>query len=314
MKTPLFGFHAWSLAASITPTVQQSDSNNSMKTFSLVALTISVAALISTDAQPAPVGASSAERMQQAGYQAVQRAQNKTVWSRAVLVTNELGAISLRTDSFTEIGSGLTRLQSAHYVPAAPELTITNGGILAHGAGHLAFFADNLNTRTPCQIKMPNGQWLKTRFIGLAYHDVATGTNVFLAEVKDAAAQIVGAKSVVYADAFDTLKCDVRYSYTAAGVSQDIIVRERPPRPEDFARGLHSASTHLVAITEIIEGPEPTLHERSWRSGREQVRDQTLDFGSSMRMVPGRAFQLNSGSRQQGIPVSKQYEVVGARR
>jgi RHS repeat-associated protein len=144
--------------------------------------------------------------------------------------------------------------------------------------------------------------------IGLAYHDRASGTNLLLAAPKDCAPQILGTNRVLYADAFDDIHGDVIYSYTAAGVRQDVVLRERPGDPER-EYGLSRASTHLLVISEVDESPTPVISERFWPDGPETLRDQSLGF-NGMTMVPGSAFTL--GHRHK-IPVAKQFETLSGR-
>ncbi len=244
-------------------------------------------------------------------YSIVERGQHHRVWSRVVRQTNELGQVVLRTNSFTELATGLHRWVNEQWVESMPEFVKTNNGVIARGAGHEARFAGNPNTPVAAQVRMPDGQWLKSHIIGLAYHDTVSGSNVLIAELKDSTAQVIGSNQIVYADAFTDFRADVRYSYRKSGVAQEVILRERPPAPEEY--GLFSASTHLLVLSEFIESPTPQVSQRAWRSGRDTLRDDTLDFGT-MRMGPGRAFGERNSRSQFNIPVSKQWEMLSGRR
>src|ERR1041385_9217873 len=144
------------------------------------------------------------DRAQQAGYSCIETGANTRVFMRIRAVTNS-GVVSLQTNRFRLLTTGLNRWVSNRWVETRPELIITNTGIIARGAAHSAFFSANLNDTGSIQIKDSSGQWLKVHPLGLAYRDNSTGSNIYFATLKDSTAQVVGAGSnrVVYPDAFD---------------------------------------------------------------------------------------------------------------
>lgn len=246
-------------------------------------------------------------------YAPAERGPHHTRWIKLSLATNELGTLIVRTNSFTQLGTGLNRWNGAAWIDAMPQLILTNGGVLGRGAQQTAFFASDFATsRAPARVWMPNGQMVAFKLLGLAYHDPASGTNILLAAPKSAAPRIVGTNSVWYLDCLDDLRCNIGYYYTADGVRQHVTLKECPAPPSAY--GLPDASTRLLVISEIIEGPSPQITERTWLAGREVERDQTLSFAASMRMVPGRAFSLPEAGPRRGVAVGKTLEVVGERR
>lgn len=248
-------------------------------------------------------------KAQKAGYRTAETGPNHRKWSRVVLVTNQLGQVSRRTNSFIELSTGLNRKVGANWMESQPELIITNNGVIGRGAQHSAFFAANLHTRGAIQLRTSDGEWLKSHPLCLAYHDSGTGTNVVFAAVRDSVAQ-VGSNEVVYPDAFDGARASVRYKFTRSGVSQDIEFEAQPDPPESF--GLNPATTHLLAISEFVEFPTPVKKERTWRAGGELRRDEVLKFGS-LTMIPGRAFKTPRTRDDAGVPVTKTWEVIEGR-
>jgi hypothetical protein len=182
---------------------------------------------------------------------------------------------------------------------------------MGRGAQHEAHFGANINSPGSVKIKMPDGHWFKGHPLCLAYYDSSIGTNVYIAKIQDSTAQIVGSDRVVFPDAFDGVNASVSYTFTRAGVSQDIRFHAKPPSPESF--GLNPETTHLLAFTEVTESPQPNLRERSLQTGLETAHDQTIDFGA-MRMIPGRAFRAsNTGRKFEGVPVMKKWEKMDGR-
>ena len=73
-------------------------------------------------------------------------------------------------------------------------------------------FGANLASAGAIELELPEGQRLRSHVLGLSYYDAASGRNVWIAEVKDCPGVIVEPNQVVYADAFEGLKGDVRYT------------------------------------------------------------------------------------------------------
>jgi len=252
-------------------------------------------ALLALTTAAQPQAANSRSETAPDGYTVTEQRQHHRVWSKVTSQTNELGQITLRTNQFTELATGLNRLQNGQYVSSTPEIVIDGNRALARGAGHEAIFAGNVNSRNAIQIKTPEGAWLKGRIFGIAYHDVASGTNILIAELKNSAGELVGSNKVRYPDAFTDIKgVDVEYDYKKSGISQCIVFRgSPPPSPEEY--GLNPDKTHLLVLTEFTEFPNPTVRKRQWTAETERVEDETVSFGSSMHMGRGQAFEIRNG-------------------
>ena len=93
-----------------------------------------------------------------------------------------------------------------------------------------------------------------------------------IGELKDSAGELHAPNVVIYPDAFDGVKADLRYSYQLGGFEQDVILYENPPLPIGF----NPDSTRLEVWTEFIEAPASTIRQK----GRADMTDDTLDFGA----------------------------------
>jgi hypothetical protein len=234
--------------------------------------------------------------------------------SRPILsvLTNSQGAIAHQTNTLIELRGGMNRWDAAAaaWVPAKPELRITDAGIMGTGARHSAHFAANINTASAVEIQLPGQagpERLQMQLLGLFYEDSSLGTNVLISDLQDSAAQVIG-DQIYYPNAFESLRADVIYRYAASGISQEILLKEPLPDPQLWR--LSAGSVQVVAISEIVGGPEPVLEPRSWQDGSAAVNDETLDFGS-MRMVPGRAFRLGAQTQwRSSVPVAKEYRAT----
>jgi alpha-tubulin suppressor-like RCC1 family protein len=250
----------------------------------------------------------------------IERGPHHRKWAHLASSTNADGQTLLRTNRYTEISTGLHYWQNGEWAESRQVIDLVAGGAMASQGPHQVGFAANINTLGAINMLTPTGQRLRSHVLGLAYTDAASGQSVLLAQVKDSIGMLVADNQIVYADAFDNanaIQADIRYTYTLAGLEQDIILRADPPGPELF--GLDPATTRLEVFTEFIEAPEPTIMESSVLDSSPPERranmvlpdfiNQTLGFGN-MRMEMGTAFpQENESEPDKGIPTGKTWEV-----
>ena len=124
-------------------------------------------------------------------------------------------------------------------------------GAAATQAGHKVHFAGNANTaRGAVHLVAPDGKVFDSRVYGLSYWDSASGNSVLLAPLQDCGGTLVGSNRVVYTDAFKGLKADIAYSFTKAGIEQDIMLRERPPTPDSL--GLDGRKATRIQVLDRV--------------------------------------------------------------
>jgi hypothetical protein len=123
--------------------------------------------------------------------------------------------------------------------------------------------------------------------------------------VKDSVGELLAPNQIIYRDAFDGLKVDMRFTYGKGFFEAEAILRESPALPDGFKQ----ESTVLQVVTEFIDPPTP-----------DQRKPGILDFGA-VQMIQGKAFSLSEQSRGpfvqsvngKAAPVSKQWTQVGLR-
>jgi Concanavalin A-like lectin/glucanases superfamily/Bacterial TSP3 repeat len=228
---------------------------------------------------------------------------NFRIWQSTVPIsTNESGQVIDRTNSYTELSSGMNYLSNGLWVSASENIQITaNGGAATNGQHQVAFAAD-INTPNAVQITTPDGLQLQTHILGLSYLDTASGSNVLFAELTNSIGQIVASNRVVYTNAFTDVSADVRYTYRRSGIEQDIVLDQQPPGPQGF--GLNSQTTYLQVWTEFLNSPVPVVTPINGGN------DNSLQFGA-MHMIQGKAFILGNGSNT--IHVTKQWQIIQGR-
>ncbi|MGP8200503.1 MAG: hypothetical protein ACLQU4_13485, partial [Limisphaerales bacterium] len=243
-------------------------------------------------------------------YVCVEHGPDSKLWQRVVLHTNQSGAVRTNLQSYTELATGLCHLKDGEYVDSVEEVEPVDGGAQAIHGRHQVWWAANANAPNGAvTLTTPDGKTLTSTVFGLAYYDVASGSNAAIARLQDCNGAIVAPNQVVYASAFSNLTADVQYTYRKAGLSQDIVLRQSPPAPDSY--GLSDQTTVLQVYTEFFNPPQP---EMTTVTNGDVADDQILDFGH-MKMGMGQALFLNG----QAAPVSagmvtKQWIRVDGRR
>lgn len=220
-------------------------------------------------------------------YVCVERGPDSKVWQRAVSHTNQSGVVSTNLQSYTELATGLCHLQDGQYVDSFEQVDPVAGGAEAIQGQHQVRWSLNANNPNGAvTLTTPDGKKLTSTVFGMAYYDVASGSNAAIARLQDCNGSIVAPNQVVYADAFSNLTADVQYTYRKAGLSQDIVLRQSPPAPDRY--GLSDETTILQVYTEFFNPPQPqTTAVRNSNA----VDEPVLDFGD-MKMGVGQALFL----------------------
>lgn len=262
----------------------------------------------------------SALRADSPSWQAKSRSAHQTEWSSVRYRTNAgTGKITASTNTYIELGTGLNRLDAdtGKWIESREEIEIINGGAVARQGQHQVTFAANIHTAGAIQTVASDGKILRSHVLGLAYTDAASGQSVLIAGVRDSIGEVTR-NQVIYRDAFDgPFKADIRYTYTKAGIEQDVIFREAPPSPEDY--GFDPATVRIEVWTEFLQPPQPLKTDAPLKVEADaQVRsvmvdpdltDETLDFGAT-RIAAGTAFSVGENVdavEQKSIPVGKNW-------
>lgn len=236
----------------------------------------------------------------------VSRGPNHRVWSRTNVSVGLDGLSRSNVSSFVELGSGMHRwsTESNRWIDAEAVLEIEGNTAVGRKGAHQVTFAANANTAGSVNYVTPDGKRLRSHVLGIALFDSANNHSEMIATIKDSQGELYPPNVVVYSDAFDGLKADLRYTYRLGSFEQDVIVKERLDIPEGFAPD----TTRLEVWTEFLESPAALVTQGAV-SG---MTDDTLDFGA-IQTGPGRAFSLQGESPNWSVPVSKQWFTIDGR-
>ena len=228
---------------------------------------------------------------------------NHRVWQKVFAThKDDQGQIIYRTNSYTEMATGMYHLVGTNWVESTENIQITQTGGVATNGRHQVGFAGNLNTSNAVEVITPDGKELRTHILGLAYYDASTSNSVLFAELRDSIGQVVRSNQVVYTNAFSNLQADVRYTYRRSGFEQDVVFRQQLPNPSAF--GMSSNTTRLQVWTEFLDPPTPSVKQLA------RGADVQLDFGT-MKMGRGKAFVI--GNESNSVPVNKQWVTIQGR-
>jgi IgGFc binding protein len=231
---------------------------------------------------------------------------NSRDWQSTSYETAPDGTRIPKVHSYTELATGLNHLVNGQWVESKEEVDILPDGTAAAINGqHQAYFPGDIYNGV-IELVTPDGQHLRSRPLCLSYFD---GTNsVLIAELTNSIGYLVGSNQVIYPDAFEGVKADLRYTYTKAGFEQDVILRESPLTPESY--GLNPGTARLEVLTEFFDPPPPAVNAGRVSTGAGTLENDSLDFGV-MQMGCGKAFLL--GTHSPSTLVNKQWLALDGR-
>lgn len=246
-------------------------------------------------------------------YAIVSRTANSRVWQNVTCITNSFsGGIRYLTNSYTELCTGIcyqTNQTNGQWLDSTEVIEPIAGGAQAvHGPHRVKWATTAVTPDGTVDVKAPDGKEFTSSIVGIAYCDLTTGSNTTIATVKDCNGSIVGANRILYADAFSNLTADISYQYNKAGLSQNVVLRQSPPAPDQY--GMSDKTTVLQVYTEFFNAPSPTIYSGTNQFG---IDNRILDFGE-MRMGVGKALFVNSTNDLQSLGVvSKRWLTIDNR-
>jgi hypothetical protein len=222
------------------------------------------------------------------------------VWGSVTEHRADDGRVSFRTNrAYVELAGNLhyKDQENGPWLETKEEFEIFDNGAIARHGPNRVILSPNANTPGAVDYQTLDGLRLRSHVVGLAYFERATGRSTWIALVKDSLGALVPPNQIIYADAFEGVRADIRYTYRKHGLEQDIVLLERIAPPSAFGLGEDS---WLEVVSEFIEAPALTKLTRDLQSGR----DEELRFGSSIIGI-GKAFALDGADAAASAIVSK---------
>jgi len=199
------------------------------------------------------------------------------------------GEVAYSTNRFVSLAAGLNRWDdlTSSWVPARAEFVRAKSGhFLCSETQYKVIVGADLSEVPAVDFLTPDGVRLRSRIVGVALIGGGSGESVMLGEAKSCAAEWAAAGEIVFGDAFDGLRADVRYKVELDRFEQEVVLREQVPEELVRGFGMDPANARLAVITEFFDPPEPQIDRLDLNGGVD------LTFGS-MKMALGRAFALD---------------------
>lgn len=256
------------------------------------------------------------------------RGPHHRVWSKVVWETNQVRGLIARTNSYVELANGLhyTNSASGQLEESNPGFEITaDGYAVARRCQHQVVVSPNLNPEdgVVIDLQMPDGQRLRSGVIGLNLFDPKSGRSRQVGMIRDVVGTLVSSNQIVWPDAFEGLRADVRVRNERGEFHQDVLLRERLSASQLEQLGFDAATVRLEVWSEFQEAPLAAIETVVIRSEtNETVRaqmlepdqvDQRLDFGA-MRMDAGSGKAFVEPESGNAVRILKEWKEIGGRR
>jgi len=227
------------------------------------------------------------------------------VWSKRSEETNWLGQLVARTNSFVELTTGLHYwdADSNEWRDSDPSFELTaEGYAVARHCQHQVIVSPNLNSAdgVAVDLQTPDGQRLRSGIVGLNLFDPVSGKSLQVAAVRNVTGTLVSSNEIVWSDAFDGLRADVRVRNERGQFHQDLLLKEKLSAAAVAKLGFNTNTVRLEVWTEFVEAPTPTEQRLSLgtqtnagpgaRMLDPREADPVLKFGNAMEIGAGTAF------------------------
>ena len=159
-------------------------------------------------------------------YQVLEQLPNQKIWARTVARTNEFGEVTVTTNSFVELATGISYLESGRWVDSVEEFQIdSNGYALAERGQHRVRISPVLNdAQGAVGLLTPDGLRMRSTILGITLTDRLSGKSMLVADVTNALGQQVAPNTILFSNAFSGFSASVRYVYQKGAFHQEILI------------------------------------------------------------------------------------------
>lgn len=155
-----------------------------------------------------------------------------------------------------------------------------SGHFIVRQTQYKVILSPNPTEKGAVDLLTPDGVRLRSTILGVAVVDPASGASALLAEVKQSRPQWISPNQVIYPDAFDDVKADIRYTVGPDQFEQDLILRQQIPPEIILAAGLDPETARVAVLTEFFDPPSTPAHPRNTPARKRANGDEDIVFGA----------------------------------
>lgn len=237
------------------------------------------------------------------------------------------GQILSVTNTYTVLATGMHYQEGGEWKNTEAVFEEFPDAFVARRGPTKAIVARRLGSQSVVDLLSSGGHRIQSAPHFIAYQDRQTGEQRSLAQVRPVEGRLVAPNTILFEDAFDGIRADVRMVYSGAGFECDLVLRERLSLPA----GLDPATTDFQIYTEFTE-TEPTqrtqfdLPKEEIQRGKAQESkppvakatpavaetDEIIEFGD-LRMSVGTSFPTSSDNQDGVSNVRKTWKKIEER-
>src|ERR1041384_6441479 len=198
------------------------------------------------------------------GYSLANRGPHEAVWQRPILEDTPLGKRSPHFQKYVEMQTGLSYFneQTGQYEESDPSFeSEQDGTAVAKKTQHrVTIYPSIITPGGAVEFITPEGQLLRSSIIGLNLFDPASGKSLQIASVRETAAIQTAPNEIVWPDAFDGFKADIRIRNEKDQFHQEVLLKEKFSDDQLASLGFNS-SARFEVWTHFYSAPAPSVKE-----------------------------------------------------
>lgn len=252
------------------------------------------------------------------GPEPIEAGPHHRVMQQVWRVLDPKGQPSMATNWYVELATGLNWYDDVakRWVTSKAEFELARSGhFIVRQTQYKVILSPNPTEKGAVDLLTPDGVRLPSTILGVAVVDPASGASALLAEVKQSRPQWISPNQVIYPDAFDDVKADIRYTVGPDQFEQDLILRQQIPPEIILAAGLDPETARVAVLTEFFDPPSTPAHPRNTPARKRANGDEDIVFGA-MTIGNGQAFSIgpNTASEQKQVRMGRSFEVLDGRK
>ena len=231
-----------------------------------------------------------------------------------VEVTGQDGGRELVRSRYIELCTGLNYWDGEKWERSEAAFDEAEDEYAGNRTVHKVRVPKRLDRRGWLEVDFGGGYRQRSRPMCVIYYDEGSGESVVLGEYRGSVGRMVSSDTIIYEDAFDGLRCDLRVVIRLDGIESDVIIRERPMEPEDYGIGGKDVRLEVISEVEWDRVPEVRtvqVNKAVGMGGSVSIDEEDDEVGlGDYRLDSGRVVYEDGQGRRYGVRVNKRIGLV----